>query len=80
MSWSARKLEILGRFLVSGTVAIAFLGCIATLFVFVWLKIDIPPGTREILCLLIGVLAREFGDVCARWIDKDKDTKDESVP
>jgi len=80
MRWTTQQLEILGRFLVSGTVAFAFLGCLGMLFVLVWFKVEISPGVREVLCILIGVLSREFGDVCARWVDKDKETKDESVP
>jgi hypothetical protein len=79
MSWSPKQLELLGRFLISGTVAFAFLGSIAMLFTLIWFKVDILPGVREVLCLLIGVLASEFRDVCARWIDKDKDSDDESA-
>jgi hypothetical protein len=56
------------QIMVSGTVAFAFLGSMATLFAFVWQQVDVPPGVKEILCLLIGVLAREFGGVCSFWL------------
>lgn len=56
------------QILVSGTVAFAFLGSIAMLFAFVWYQVDVLPGVKEILCLLIGVLAREFGGVCTFWL------------
>lgn len=58
----------LTQFIVSGTIAFAFLGSIAMLFTLVWHQVDVPPGVKEILCLLIGVLAREFGGMCAFWL------------
>lgn len=58
----------IAQVLVSGTVAFAFLGSIAMLFLLVWYHIDVLPGVKEILCLLIGVLAREFGGMCSFWL------------
>lgn len=58
----------IAQVLVSGTVAFAFIGSIAMLFLLVWYHVDVLPGVKEILCLLIGVLAREFGGMCSFWL------------
>lgn len=69
-------LSLVARIIVSGTISVAFLGSIAALFVFAWFKIDVPPGTKEILALLVGVLAREFGDMCGYWFWDQKEKRD----
>lgn len=63
-----RILGPLAQFLVSGTVAFTFIGCLIALFVLVFQGIDVPAGTREILCLVIGALVGEFKGMCSHWI------------
>lgn len=56
------------QFLVTAFVCGTFLGCLAMLFIIIWFKVPVEPGVREILCLLLGTLVREFGSVCGFWL------------
>ena len=56
------------QFLVTAFVCGTFLGCLAMLFIIIWFKVPVEPGVKEILCLLLGTLVREFGGVCAYWL------------
>ena len=52
----------------SALVIIGFFGCIGG---FIWLsvmKIDLLPGIKEVLLVLIGMLASAFGDVIGFWL------------
>lgn len=62
------KVGPLSQFLVTGTVCMTFISCLGALFAFVWFGIDVKPGLKEVLILLLGVLAREFGAVCQHWM------------
>lgn len=53
---------------VSVLVIMAFLGCIAALFVVTYREKDFPPGVKETLLVLVGVLAGSFKDVVGYWI------------
>lgn len=53
---------------VSLLVIMAFLGCIAALFVVAYREKDFPPGVKETLLVLVGVLAGSFKDVVGYWI------------
>jgi hypothetical protein len=53
---------------VSVLVIAAFLGCIAALFVVTYREKDFPPGVKETLLVLVGVLAGEFKNVCGYWL------------
>jgi len=46
----------------------AFLGCIAALFVVTYREKDFPPGVKETLLVLVGVLAGSFKDVVGYWL------------
>ncbi len=53
---------------VSLLVILSFIGMIAALF---WMSLrdkDFPPGIKETLLVLVGVLAGEFKNVCGYWI------------
>lgn len=53
---------------VSLFVILSFIGMIAALF---WMSLrdkDFPPGIKETLLVLVGVLAGEFKNVCGYWI------------
>lgn len=54
--------------IVSALVILAFLGCIAALFVTALREKDFPPGVKETLLVLVGVLAGSFKDVVGYWI------------
>ena len=53
---------------VSALVLLAFLGCIAALFFTALREKDFPPGVKETLLVLVGVLAGSFKDVVGYWI------------
>lgn len=53
---------------VSFLVVIAFLGVIAALFVLSANQKDFPPGIKETLLVLVGVLAGSFKDVVGYYI------------
>lgn len=60
------KMSHWAQFLVSGAVVFAFFGLIFGMVVYV--KADFPPGVREVLMVLTGVLAGAFKDVVGYWI------------
>jgi membrane protein DedA with SNARE-associated domain len=49
-------------------VIVAFLGCIAALFFTALREKDFPPGVKETLLVLIGVLAGSFKDTVGYWL------------
>lgn len=46
----------------------AFFGCIGALFLLSYYKVPLEPGVKEVLLVLVGVLAGAFKDVCGYWI------------
>lgn len=65
------NIDNLGRFAkvaVTVLVIFAFLGCIAALFITALREKDFPPGVKETLLVLIGVLAGAFKDVVGYWL------------
>jgi hypothetical protein len=53
---------------VSILVLLAFFGCIAALFWTALRDKDFPPGVKETLLVLVGVLAGSFKDVVGYWL------------
>jgi membrane protein DedA with SNARE-associated domain len=53
---------------ISILVIVAFLGCIAALFFTALREKDFPPGVKETLLVLIGVLAGSFKDTVGYWL------------
>ena len=53
---------------ISGLVLLAFFGVIAALFVTTYREKDFPPGVKETLLVLVGVLAGSFKDVVGYWL------------
>jgi hypothetical protein len=69
MSIAYDRLGPLMKALVSILVIVAFLGAIASLIIMSIRKEgDIAPGIKEILCILIGVLAGSFKDTVGYWL------------
>jgi hypothetical protein len=60
------KMSHWAQFLVSGAVVGAFFALIAGMVIYV--KADFPPGVRDVLMVLVGVLAGAFKDVIGFWI------------
>ncbi len=60
------KMSILMQSILSLLVAVAFLGTIAALLFTV--KNDIPAGVREVLLVLVGVLAGAFKNTYGFWL------------
>jgi Co/Zn/Cd efflux system component len=54
--------------IVSVLVITAFLGCICALFLIAAHEKDFPPGVKETLLILVGVLAGSFKDVVGYWL------------
>ena len=62
------KLETVGpamQALTSIGVLVAFFGTVAAL---IGMSADIPPGVKEVLLVLVGVLAGAFKDVISYWV------------
>jgi len=55
------KMSHWAQFLVTGAVVFAFFAVIMGMVVYV--KSDFPPGVRDVLMVLVGVLAGAFKDV-----------------
>lgn len=53
---------------ISMLVLLAFFGVIAALFVTTYREKDFPPGVKETLLVLVGVLAGSFKDVVGYWL------------
>lgn len=51
--------------LISVMVLAAFFGTVASL---ITMSADIPPGVKEVLLVLVGVLAGAFKDVVGFWV------------
>ena len=80
MNFCLTRMTLLAQIIVSGTLAFAFIGSIAALFLFAWYGVDVPTGTKEALLILIGVLAREFADMCGHWLfDRAQPNEDSSA-
>ena len=60
------KMANWAQFLVTGAVVFAFFGVIMALFLYV--KTDFPAGVREVLLILVGVLAGAFKDCVGYWL------------
>lgn len=56
------------RGIVSTLVILAFLLCIAALFGVTYREKDFPPGVKETLLVLVGVLAGSFKDCVGYWL------------
>ncbi len=54
------------KIIMSLLIILAFFSVIAALLLTV--KEDLPPGVREVLLVLVGVLAGAFKDVISYWI------------
>lgn len=65
---SLDKLGPVMKAIVSVLVIFAFLGCIAALFLIADREKDFPPGVKETLLVLVGVLAGSFKDVVGYWL------------
>jgi membrane protein DedA with SNARE-associated domain len=53
---------------VSILIIISFFGTIATLFLLSYFKVQLEMGVKEVLLVLVGVLAGAFKDVCGYWL------------
>jgi hypothetical protein len=53
---------------VSLLVIAGFFGIVSALFYMALGDKDFPPGIRETLLVLVGVLAGEFKNVCSYWL------------
>jgi hypothetical protein len=53
---------------VSLLVILSFIGMIAALLWMSFRDKDFPPGIKETLLILVGVLAGEFKNVCQYWL------------
>lgn len=62
------RLGPIAKLTVSLLVIVAFFGCIAALFITALRDKDFPPGVKETLLVLVGVLAGSFKDVVGYWI------------
>jgi hypothetical protein len=62
------RMGSIAKLTVSLLVILAFFGCIAALFVVALRDKDFPPGVKETLLVLVGVLAGSFKDVCGYWL------------
>lgn len=60
------KMSHWAQFLVTGAVVFAFFAVIAALFLLV--KDDFPAGVREVILILVGVLAGAFKDCVGYWL------------
>lgn len=58
----------IAQVVVSLLVVSAFLGAIAALYELARQAVELPPGVKEVLLVLIGVLAGAFKDVVGYWI------------
>ena len=54
--------------LISVLVILAFFGVIGALFVTTYREKDFPPGVKETLLVLVGVLAGAFKDCVGYWL------------
>lgn len=62
------RLGTITKLVVSTLVILAFLGIIAAL---IWLTLrdkDFPPGVKETLLVLVGILAGSFKDTVGYWL------------
>jgi hypothetical protein len=60
------KMSHWAQFLVTGAVVLAFLGVVGMLLLYV--RHDFPAGVREVLLILVGVLAGAFKDCVGFWM------------
>ncbi len=65
---SLDKLGPASKAAISLLVVMAFFGCIAALFFTALRDKDFPPGVKETLLVLVGVLAGSFKDVVGYWL------------
>ena len=78
MKWCGgpRGFTQLAQFIVTGTVMWAFIVTLACLFYLAFNGIELPPGLREVICIMVGVLAREFGSVGSKWWNQRSEPKE----
>lgn len=62
------RMGSIAKLLVSLLVILAFFGIIAALILMAVYQRDFPPGVKETLLVLVGVLAGAFKDVVGYWI------------
>ena len=53
---------------VSLLIILSFFGTIATLFFLSYYHVALEVGVKEVLLVLVGVLAGAFKDVCGYWL------------
>jgi membrane protein DedA with SNARE-associated domain len=53
---------------VSIMIILSFFGTIATLFFLSYYHVALEVGVKEVLLVLVGVLAGAFKDVCGYWL------------
>lgn len=56
------------KIILSLLVVLAFFGTIAALFLLSYFQSSLEPGVKEVLLVLVGVLAGAFKDVCGYWV------------
>ena len=56
------------RATVSVLICGAFFSCIGALFAMSYYKLSLEPGVKEVLLILVGVLAGSFKDVTGYWL------------
>ncbi len=68
MSFSIDRLGPWAKAIVSVLVILAFFGIIASLIALTIRDKDFPPGVKETLLVLVGVVAGSFKDVVGYWL------------
>jgi hypothetical protein len=62
------RLGPLMKSIISVLISLAFFGTIATLFFLSYYSVALEPGVKEVLLVLVGVLAGAFKDVSGYWL------------
>lgn len=65
---NADKLAPTIKSVISILIVFAFFGTIATLFLLSYFKVQLEMGVKEVLLVLVGVLAGAFKDVSGYWL------------
>lgn len=62
------KLAIWMKALVTTVVILSFTSLIGALLYAAFKNIDFPPGIKEVLCILVGVLAGSYKEITGYWV------------
>lgn len=73
-----REFHQFAQFLLTGTIVWAFLITMLGLFYLALQRIELPSGLREVICIMVGMLAQVFGSVVSKWWAHKSDGKDNS--